>query len=67
MNNALSIRVGAKTVTCYFKFLAQFKMIVDFTIEDNPDGAILVAHWLMSGCGKIHDGQPTKSKAQASV
>src|SRR3954447_2581836 len=39
--------------------------IVDFPVEDDPDGAVLIRHWLVSGA-EVDDAQPPHPDAAAA-
>src|SRR5579872_2837327 len=40
---------------------AQFAVIIDLTVEDDPNAGIFIGHWLFSA-REIHDAQTTKSQ-----
>src|SRR5690349_15035922 len=48
MNNRFGIGVGGETMAALQQLLSQLGIIVDFTVEQNPNGAVLVGNWLMS-------------------
>src|SRR5690242_5373927 len=40
---------------------AQFAVIIDLTVEDDPNAGIFIGHWLFSA-REIHNAQTTKSQ-----
>jgi len=50
-----------------FELTANFRVIVDFSVENNPHRAIFVAHRLGGGFGKIDDGEPSMPETNAPV
>src|SRR5947207_15789702 len=50
-----------------FQIDAQLGMVVDLTVEGDPDGAILITRRHVTRRGKIHDTQPTTSQPDAAV
>jgi hypothetical protein len=66
MKYGLGISRRDKPVSFSFKLVPEFAIIVDLTIEDNPDCAILIGHGLMPGRGKVYDGKPSVSQPVSS-
>src|SRR5258708_1563018 len=56
MNDGFGIAIGAIAVAALLQFLAQFGVIVDFAVEDNPNCAVFVAERLVPA-GDINDAQ----------
>ena len=48
MNDGFSVAVGVKLVSQFFESLAEFEVVVDLAVEDNPGGAILIVNWLLA-------------------
>src|SRR6266704_1080710 len=48
MQNSFGIAVCCISVTAFFQHSAEFEMVVDFSVEDNPDCPVLVGHRLVS-------------------
>ena len=48
-----------------FQFTPEFKEVVDFTIENDPNGFFLVRHGLMTAC-EIDDREPAKTEPERS-
>ena len=61
VNNDLGIRPCSKYVPESFQLTLEFGEIIDFTVEDNPDGFLLVGHGLVTAL-KVDDGEPSKAE-----
>ena len=51
VDDDLGIRLGLKEISFCRKLLAQFDIVVDLAVEDEPNGSIPVRNGLMSGRG----------------
>jgi hypothetical protein len=49
-----------------YQLLPQFHIVEDLTVENHPEGFILVGEGLLSG-GKVNDGQPGTSEGSALI
>jgi hypothetical protein len=49
------------------KLSAQFLKVVNFAVEGNPNGAVLIAHWLMTGRRQVNDRKPTMDQRDTKV
>jgi hypothetical protein len=49
MNNALGVTPGAIAVTPGLEILAQTLVVIDFTIEDDPNAFVFIADRLVTG------------------
>jgi hypothetical protein len=49
-----------------FELGAQLAVVVDFSVEDDPDGAALVVDWLASA-GEVDDAQTPHAEADARL
>jgi hypothetical protein len=49
-----------------FHFVTEHRVVVDFTVEDNPQAVIFIGHRLMSAVD-IDDGQATMRQTYRSV
>jgi hypothetical protein len=54
MRQHLSVRVPFEHVTALFETVTELSVIIDFAIEDSPDGSVFVCHWLRA-CGRQVD------------
>ncbi|MNT90867.1 hypothetical protein D3C72_2318730 [compost metagenome] len=45
---------------------SQSEMIINFTIENDPDRFVAITHWLMATLD-VNDRQPTEGKTNAIV
>jgi hypothetical protein len=50
-----------------FQFRPKFRMVVDLTIENYPEAAILVAHGLIGSFREIDDCKPTMAQAYSTL
>jgi hypothetical protein len=67
MNEDLGVRVaGAKDVTELHEFVTELDVVVDLTIEDDPDRSILIPHRLMAA-GNINDRQAPVTEMHAKL
>src|SRR5262245_26483400 len=49
--------VSAKAVSGRTQFTAQSQVVIDLAVEDNPDGFVLVGHWLGGSGAEVDDGE----------
>src|SRR5689334_19708623 len=61
MDDDFRIRVGPERMAGRLQFGSQLFEVVDFTVEDHPDGLRLVGHRLMTA-SQIDDGKPSESE-----
>ena len=66
MNDHLGVGFGAKMMPLANKLLAQFKVIEDLTVKDDPHRSILIANRLPSPL-QVNDAQARMSKANQVV
>src|SRR6187431_3214878 len=65
MDEDFRIRViRVKAMTAVFQQSPQFDVVVDFAVEDDADGLILVPHWLCA-TADIDDGKATMTEENA--
>src|SRR5579859_1444527 len=64
MNDDFGIGMGIEAVAAFLQFGTQFGKIVDFAVENNPDGFVLVEDRLMAA-SQIDDAEPTHSQSDA--
>src|SRR5207244_11135423 len=50
------------TASQLHNLLRQRDDVVPLAVEYQPKRTVLVGHWLMTGIGKVHDGQPSMPK-----
>ena len=48
VNDSFSVTVSAILVTLFLQPRTEFLMVVDFAVENQPDGSIFVAEWLVA-------------------
>jgi len=58
MNDDFAVRVGAEPVALALQFPAEFRVVVDLAVEDEPHGAVLVGQGLPARLGEVDDGEP---------
>src|SRR6266853_2264629 len=66
VDDALGVAMRAEGVAQSDELLAKRQVIVDFSIEDDPNGAVLVAEGLVPS-GEVHNTQPAHAYAGAVV
>src|ERR1039458_7175951 len=62
MDNGLGVTPGAIAVTAGLKILSQILVVVDFTIEDDPNALIFIADRLVTGLD-VDDAEATHSQS----
>lgn len=60
------IRFRVKPMSLLFQIPAEFKVVEDFTVIDNPDGIILVVNGLVAA-GKVDDAQARVGQADLPI
>jgi hypothetical protein len=63
MNDDFGVRVGIKAVTAALEFLAKFREVVDFSVEDDPQTFVFVMDRLPSA-GKVDDAQAPHTQSR---
>ena len=58
----LGVGLGAETVAAAQQRLAQVEVVVDLSVEREPDALVLVRHWLPAGLRQIDDRQPSMAQ-----
>src|SRR6266478_1001133 len=66
VNDCFGVAVGIKGVAQLLKLVAELAIVVDFAVENNPGGAVLVMNWLRA-TGEVDDGQPPHPQAYGAV
>src|SRR5918993_5556619 len=66
MKNRLGIAPGPVTMARSFHFTTEHGVVVDFTVENDPQTVVFVGHRLMSAV-EIDDGQATMGQTYRSV
>src|SRR5712692_4282596 len=59
--------VSPKAVASVLKLRSQAPMVVDFSVENDPNRAVLVGHRLIGGFGKVHDRQPPEAEPHSAI
>jgi hypothetical protein len=57
MDDDLRIAMGVELVSTRFEISAQFQKVINFSIENNPDGPVFIVNGLPAS-GDINDAQP---------
>src|SRR5262249_37826942 len=57
VNNRFCIRIGPVSVAALLESLTQLRMVINFAIEDDPNGPIFVAEGLVSA-GDVNNAEP---------
>lgn len=50
-----------------FELGTEFLEVVDLTVEDNDDAAVLIGHGLSAGLGQVEDRQAAEAEGNAAV
>ena len=64
MNDSFSVAVGIELVAELFELLAQFAIVVDLAVENNPGRAVLIMNRLLS-VREVDDREPSHGQAHA--
>src|SRR6266550_3001350 len=64
VNDGFCIAVCIKGVAELFQLVAEFAVVIDFPIEDNPGAAVLIVDRLLAAF-QIYDRQPAHTQADA--
>src|SRR5262249_60057357 len=59
------VAVGSITMAAMFQLGTEMRIVVNFTIKNNPDGAVLIGHRLMPP-GNINDAEPAERHRERS-
>jgi len=62
MHDSFSIAFGAIAMPLRFKVFAEFLMIVDFTVEDNPEALVFIRDWLMTSLN-VDNAEPAHGQS----
>src|ERR1700674_901567 len=66
VNDGFGVTVGAIPMAACNQLLAQSQVVVDFTVECDPERTILVAEWLVSG-RKVDDAEAAHAEANPAL
>src|SRR6185437_3250774 len=66
MNDGFGVAVGIERVAQLFEFLAQFEIVVDLAVEDDPRAAICVVNWLLAAF-EVDDRETTHRETGGTV
>ena len=64
MDDGLGVAVCIKGVAEPFQLVAEFEIVIDLTVEDNPGGAVLVVNRLLAAF-HIDNRQPPHAQADS--
>src|SRR5262245_39726184 len=67
MKDCFGVGSGPVRVAEFEQALAQGLMVVDFTVECDPDPSVLVGHWIAARLGQVDDGEPPMAEAEPAV
>ncbi len=62
MNERLGVAVRLEAMPSRDQVTSQFLIAVDFAVENDPDGAVFVRDWLMTGI-EVDDAEPPHAEA----
>ena len=63
MQDRFRVTATGITMASLFQLWAEIGIVVDFTVEDDPDCAVFIRHRLMPTCD-IHDAEPAERHRQ---
>jgi len=66
MDDSFRIAVSAVLVTTRLQTFAQSGMVVDFAVENNPDGTVFVAQGLVPG-GQVHNAEAPHANPHRTI
>jgi len=66
VHDRFSIAVGVELVAEFFEFFAEFEIVVDLAVENNPGSPFLVVDGLFTTL-QIDDRQPAHAQADATI
>src|SRR5262245_45501202 len=61
MDDRFGVAIGAKLVAGAFEPATEVEVVIDFAVEDEPNGAVFVRHRLASG-DEVDDREAAKAK-----
>ena len=67
VENGFRVRLRSENESLLRQFLAEFNVVVDLAVEDDPDALIGIGHRLVSGGGEINDTQAPPAQSQVGV
>src|SRR5262245_26547913 len=66
VHDDFSVALRAENMASRLQFAFQFRKVVDLSVEDHPDGLILIGHRLMYA-SKINDRQTAKTQSKRAI
>src|SRR5215213_892323 len=66
MNDGFGVAVGVERMTQLFEFFAEFEVVVDLAIEDNPRAAIRVVNGLLAAL-EVDDREAAHREAGGAI
>jgi hypothetical protein len=66
VDNSFSIRAGDESVPASEQFLAKFRIVINFTIQEHPDGSIFIADRLVAA-GDINNAEPPMAQTDSAI
>jgi hypothetical protein len=67
VNYHLCVGARPKLMAKPFKLTSQNEMVVNLSVENDPDGLIFIAHWISTLCGEVNDREPPVRKPNTVV
>src|SRR6266851_2416773 len=65
MQDGFGVSAGSVNVTAPFQALTQFSVVVNLSVENQPDAIGATTHGLVAGCRQIDNREPAKPKTAA--
>ncbi len=66
VDDRFRVAVGVERVAEFFEFLAEFEIVVDLAVEDDPRAAILIVDGLLAAL-QIDDGEASHRESDGTV
>ena len=63
VNDRFGVGLGAELMAAGLELAAQFAVVIDFAVEDDPDGSVFVGHRLLAS-GPVDDGQSPVTESE---
>src|SRR5215813_5492430 len=66
VNDGFGVAVGVEGVAQFFELLAEFEIVVDLAVEDDPRAAVLIVNGLLAAL-QIDDGEAAHGHADRTI
>src|SRR6185295_9784298 len=67
VNQDFAVRYRGENVAGRFQLRVQLAIVIDFTVEDELDAAVLITHRLPARFGEVDDGEPQMAQHSRSA